>query len=143
MLALEGVPNLERLNLGGNRLGEFGAARVAGALRVGSVPRLSKLCLGWCQLSPAGAQAVLDALREGGGAQLTDLDLSSSIGDVDRSGAVRVAKAVAAALRAGAAPLLETLDLRGLYSGDLGSRVLRDAVRARAPPLVQPKVTLE
>ncbi|CAK0807226.1 unnamed protein product, partial [Prorocentrum cordatum] len=106
VLASGAAPRLVRLDLGRNRVGDEGAARLAEALRApGALPQLQKLNLAF--MGDEGAARLAEALRAPGALPwLQWLDLHSNrVGD---EGAARLAEALRAP---GALPQLQKLNL--------------------------------
>ncbi|CAK0867739.1 unnamed protein product [Prorocentrum cordatum] len=127
VLASGAAPQLRELDLGSNRVGDEGAARLAEVLRApGAQPQLQYLNLGRNCVGDEGAARLAEALRAPGALpQLRRLDLGANrVGD---EGAARLAEALRAP---GALPQLRELGLTGNRVGDEGAARLAEALRA-------------
>jgi len=135
-LAASGAgPNLQLLDLRGNRAGDEGAARLAEAFRApGAFPKLRELNLSENQLGAAGAAHLAEAFRAPGAfPELCELNLSEN--QIGAAGAEKMARALQAS---GTLPKLEILLLDGNGIGNVGALHLKNVLLApEAVPRLQ------
>ena len=152
------LPHLEELDISGAGLGPYGSRAISDALRTSALPRLRRFRVGFNRLGRDGVSNVAAALQAGVAPLLDVLDLSGN--DLGEFGTTALAQALPAlpqllhlnlsvcslgagvralvdALRGGAIPRLELLDLGGSALGDSGLVALTGAVRAGALPRLQ------
>ncbi len=118
------LPNLEKLRLDNNNIGDIGLSALATAVGNGALPLLNSLYLGDNQIGDSGLASFATALGSGALPSLTQLVLiENQIGDAGLT-------AFATAVGSGSLPSLKTLGLGHNMIGDAGVSALAGAMGA-------------
>jgi len=119
------LPQLEKLSLNNNQIGDAGVDALAKACAGGALAQLEVLWLGNNQIGDAGVKALSQVCARGALASLTHLYLNGNlIGDAG-------VKSLAKACGGGALPRLRTLVLFGNPASEAAQQAAMDAIKNR------------